>query len=275
MSRQFFYGLRLTLSALFFRPSGNFSPAVAIRQRFPAPGRAVQLFSALHLSASVTARPLAKVRHVFSRAGIVTARPAPQRISSPTNPFRFAIPPSTRRNFMRRLRINELCLIHQSLSCCGRENLPRPKFVRLGVQRIEDPHHPRDTGSCDHRRRCESCTTEKSGNKLASVRSATKSSPSITTWYSTTGIRSGWVERGETIIRTISRPYIGVVTTGKDQRERNDLRRYARNESSRGSGVPFRNKQEVCFVTLSPHNDTMLTTVTVRRIDESRTFHGA
>ena len=44
---------------------------------------------------------------------------------------------------MRRLRINELCPIHKSLSCCGRENLPRPKFVRLGVQRIEDPHHPR------------------------------------------------------------------------------------------------------------------------------------
>ena len=42
-----------------------------------------------------------------------------------------------------RLRTNEVCPIHQSLSCCGRELLPKPKLVRLGVQRVEDPHHPR------------------------------------------------------------------------------------------------------------------------------------
>jgi hypothetical protein len=42
-----------------------------------------------------------------------------------------------------RLRTNEVCPIHQSLSCCGREPLPKPKLVRLGVQRVEDPHHPR------------------------------------------------------------------------------------------------------------------------------------
>jgi len=42
-----------------------------------------------------------------------------------------------------RLRNNELCPIHKSLSCCGREFLPKPKLIRLGVQRVEDPHHPR------------------------------------------------------------------------------------------------------------------------------------
>ncbi len=42
-----------------------------------------------------------------------------------------------------RLRPNEFCPIHKSVSCCGRELLPKPKMVRLGVQRIEDPHHPR------------------------------------------------------------------------------------------------------------------------------------
>ena len=42
-----------------------------------------------------------------------------------------------------RLRPNEFCPIHKSLICCGRELLPKPKLVRLGVQRIEDPHHPR------------------------------------------------------------------------------------------------------------------------------------
>jgi hypothetical protein len=42
-----------------------------------------------------------------------------------------------------RLRTNEVCPIHRSVSCCGRELVPKPKVIRLGVQRIEDPHHPR------------------------------------------------------------------------------------------------------------------------------------
>jgi hypothetical protein len=42
-----------------------------------------------------------------------------------------------------RLRPNELCPIHRSVSCCGREVSTKPKLIRLGVQRIEDSHHPR------------------------------------------------------------------------------------------------------------------------------------
>jgi hypothetical protein len=43
-----------------------------------------------------------------------------------------------------RLRRNQRCPIHKSLFCCGREDAPsRPRLIRLGVQRIEDPHHPR------------------------------------------------------------------------------------------------------------------------------------
>ena len=42
-----------------------------------------------------------------------------------------------------RLRTNEFCPIHRSVSCCGRETIPKPRTVRLGVQRVEDPHHPR------------------------------------------------------------------------------------------------------------------------------------
>ncbi len=43
-----------------------------------------------------------------------------------------------------RLRRNQLCPIHRSLFCCGREAIPREKRQRqMGVRRIEDPHHPR------------------------------------------------------------------------------------------------------------------------------------
>jgi hypothetical protein len=42
-----------------------------------------------------------------------------------------------------RLRPNEVCPIHRSISCCGREPAPKVTLVRIGVQRIEDPYHPR------------------------------------------------------------------------------------------------------------------------------------
>lgn len=42
-----------------------------------------------------------------------------------------------------RLRANEFCPIHKSISCCGREFIPKRRTIRPGVQRIEDPHHPR------------------------------------------------------------------------------------------------------------------------------------
>jgi hypothetical protein len=42
-----------------------------------------------------------------------------------------------------RLRRNEYCPVHKSLFCCGREAVVhRPRLVRLGVQRVEDPHPP-------------------------------------------------------------------------------------------------------------------------------------
>jgi hypothetical protein len=46
---------------------------------------------------------------------------------------------------MRLLR-NEHCPIHRSLYCCGREPIRKERkatIIRIGVQRIEDPHHPR------------------------------------------------------------------------------------------------------------------------------------
>jgi hypothetical protein len=43
-----------------------------------------------------------------------------------------------------KLRRKEFCPIHRSISCCGRELVQKGSRVRrLGVQRIEDPHHPR------------------------------------------------------------------------------------------------------------------------------------
>ncbi len=42
-----------------------------------------------------------------------------------------------------KLRRNEFCPIHRSLFCCGREQSKKQRRFHLGVQRIEDSHHPR------------------------------------------------------------------------------------------------------------------------------------
>jgi len=43
-----------------------------------------------------------------------------------------------------RLRCNQICPIHRSRLCCGREGIPKQKaFQQWGIRRIEDPHHPR------------------------------------------------------------------------------------------------------------------------------------
>src|SRR5437870_10704043 len=56
-----------------------------------------------------------------------------------------------------RLRANEFCPIHRSISCCGREFMSKPRVIRLGVQRIEVRVTPGDFGSSDPRPRCENC----------------------------------------------------------------------------------------------------------------------
>ena len=43
---------------------------------------------------------------------------------------------------MKLLR-NQLCPIHRSLFCCGREQIQRQRTFQPGIRRVEDPHHPR------------------------------------------------------------------------------------------------------------------------------------
>jgi hypothetical protein len=52
-------------------------------------------------------------------------------------------------NAPMKLRRNEFCPIHRSLFCCGREQTRCERRLGLGVQRVEDPHHPR--GYCELR----------------------------------------------------------------------------------------------------------------------------
>ena len=76
-----------------------------------------------------------------------------------------------------------------------------------------------DIGNSDHRGRCESFSTGRLSSRTGNVPSATRSSPTTTTSCLTIRIPKVWAERGETIIRTISKQHTGGVTEKKDQPE--------------------------------------------------------
>jgi hypothetical protein len=118
-----------------------------------------------------------------------------------------------------KLRRNQYCPIHHSLSCCGRDPVPKGRGVRrLGVQRIEDSHHPRgyrelrskaemrkllDRKIVEQNRQCAIC-------QVAFTHYATSC---LTTW-----IREGWEDRAETTIRRTFRQCTGGVTARRDPR---------------------------------------------------------
>jgi hypothetical protein len=56
-----------------------------------------------------------------------------------------------------RLRANEVCPIHRSVSCCGRERLPKLRLIRLECSGSKIRIIRVDIASCGHRARCESC----------------------------------------------------------------------------------------------------------------------
>ena len=42
-----------------------------------------------------------------------------------------------------KLHRNQYCPIHHSRVCCGREKAPKARHLTMGVERINDPNHPR------------------------------------------------------------------------------------------------------------------------------------
>lgn len=118
-----------------------------------------------------------------------------------------------------KLRRNEPCPIHRSVFCCGREQIRKEHRVRLGVQRIEDPHHPRgyrELRSPAEMRKLLNRKIIEQGRKCAICH---EEFTTITTSCRTTGIPKGWEEHGEMTIPTISKRPIGGATRKRGQRE--------------------------------------------------------
>jgi hypothetical protein len=123
-----------------------------------------------------------------------------------------------------RLHRNQLCPIHRSLSCCGREAIPKRRPRRqLGVQRIEDTQHPR--GYRELRSNGE--MRKLLDRKIVVQNSECGICEEKFTDYSDispiTSILAVWAAPGETTIRTTFRRSTGGARAGRDQRESESL----------------------------------------------------
>jgi len=104
-----------------------------------------------------------------------------------------------------RVRRNEFCPIHQSVSCRGRERVSKPRLIRLVVQGIEDPHHSRGYRELRSPAEMRKLLNRKIVEQAGNAQSVMSSSRTTATWCRTLRIRRKWAARGETIRRTISR----------------------------------------------------------------------
>ena len=122
-----------------------------------------------------------------------------------------------------RLRRNQLCPIHRSVSCCGRGAISKSKRARqLGVRRIDDPHHPRGYREIRSNAEMRKLMDRKIAAQIASALYARSGSPTTATSCRTTLAHEAWEERGGTIIRTTFRLSIGGAMEKKVQAGRDD-----------------------------------------------------
>ena len=116
-----------------------------------------------------------------------------------------------------KLRRNEYCPIHRSLFCCGREQARKERRFQLGVQRIEDPHHPRGYRELRSPAEMRKLLNRKIVEQDGKCAICHKNLPTAATSYRTTDTRKEWEEPGETTIRTTSKPCIGGATPKRDR----------------------------------------------------------
>jgi hypothetical protein len=119
-----------------------------------------------------------------------------------------------------RLRCNQVCPIHRSFSCCGREAVQKTRPARqLGVRRIEDPSHLRgyrEFRSNGEMRMLVNGKIVSQNGKCGSAVSVVPSSRTIAISCQTTSARGEWAGHGEMITRIISRLLTGGATGRRD-----------------------------------------------------------
>jgi hypothetical protein len=120
---------------------------------------------------------------------------------------------------LMKLRHNEYCPIHRSLSCCGRELTHRARSSPC-VRRVEDPHHPRwIPGTSIARGNAQTPKAEGQGTER-NMRNLSSRVHRLQRHHARpSGSEGDGGLFGEMIIRTIFKQHIGGAMGKKDQPE--------------------------------------------------------
>src|SRR5262249_41595584 len=101
-------------------------------------------------------------------------------------------PDAVARRFLMKIRGNQLCPIHRSRTCCGREPIRKEKIVQVGVRRIEDPHHPRGYRELRSTAELRKLLNRKIVERTGFVPFAILNLRTTTTWWPITKIPKEW-----------------------------------------------------------------------------------
>lgn len=119
-----------------------------------------------------------------------------------------------------KLRRNQLCPLHRSFACCGREPIPKERRAcQMGVRRVDDPQHPRGYREIRSNTEMRKLMDRKIAAQTACALSARGSSRITATSFRTTSIPVEWEERGGTTIPTTFRLFTGGATGKRDRAE--------------------------------------------------------
>jgi hypothetical protein len=131
--------------------------------------------------------------------------------------FFFPESPSWKKSM--KLRRNQYCPIHRSLSCCGGEPVSKGRRARrLGVQRVEDTHHPRGYRELRSKAEMRKLLDRKLSSRTDNAPFARWRLPTMVTSFPTTSIPEEWEDRAETTIRRTFRQCTGGVMARRDPR---------------------------------------------------------
>jgi len=117
-----------------------------------------------------------------------------------------------------RLRRTQICPIHHSRFCCGREGIPKEMTTyQVGVRRIDDPHHPRGYRELRSNAEMRNLTHRKIAEQRGKCPLCGEKFTDYGDVFPTTLVPAAWAAHGGTITPTTFRPCTGGATGRRDQ----------------------------------------------------------
>ena len=123
----------------------------------------------------------------------------------------------THKGTSMKLHRNQYCPIHHSRFCCGREEASKAGRLTMGVERIDDPNHPRGYRELRSPAELRKVLTQKILRNKETAESVTCRLPTARTLSPTTSSLRVWERHGAMTTQTTFRRRIGSATSSRVQ----------------------------------------------------------